>query len=369
MSTHIQKKVLLATPLYPPDIGGPATYATLMVAHLPSRGFDVTVLSFSSVRGLLKGVRHVLFFFKILWQGWGQEIIFAQDTVSVGFPALCASWILRLPFVVRVPGDYAWEQSVQRYGVKDSIDTFQIKQYGIRVELLRSIQRVVVAFATTVIAPSKYFSHLVSRWPKHPNVPLTVVPIYNGIDFSLLPQSSLQEKQNKTIFSSGRLVPWKGFEAVIHMMLKLPEWHLRIAGEGPDLNKLRQLVTTLNLESRVTFLGRLTRDEVCQELSIANVFVLNTSFESFSFQVVEAMWVGVPVIATSIGNLSEIIDNESEGFLVKPDDEEHIVSVIQELEKNNDLRRRVITRARKKAETFSIDNSMDHIARVLTALS
>src|SRR3989344_4474464 len=133
-------KIVIATPLYPPDIGGPATYSKLLFDELPKRGVDVTVLSFGEVRALPKIIRHFFYFLKLLKRGRGVDIIFAQDTVSVGFPSLWASKILGKRFFVRVPGDYAWEQATQRYGVTDSVDEFQNKRYGWRVEFLRKIQ-------------------------------------------------------------------------------------------------------------------------------------------------------------------------------------------------------------------------------------
>ena len=309
-------KILIATPLYPPDIGGPATYSKLIFDELPKRGVVVSVLSFGEVRRWPKIIRHFFYFLKLFKRGWGVDIIFAQDTVSVGFPALFASKIMWKRFFVRVPGDCAWEQSTQRYGVKDSIDEFQNKKYGWRVEFLRKIQKLTVNGAETVITPSQYFRQLVSRWAKNPE---KVFCIYNGIDLTTIPKSD-GIYEPKTIISAGRLVSWKGFVALIRIMKTLPEWKLSIAGDGPMRKELESIAIRSGLNSRVFFLGQITREELMQKMQKSDVFVLNTSFESFSFQVVEAMAAGVPVVTTNIGNLSEIIDNEKTGILVTPDD-------------------------------------------------
>src|SRR3989344_4645882 len=120
-------KILIATPLYPPDIGGPATYSKLLFDNLSKRSVKIVIFSFGEVRALPKIVRHLVYFFKLLKKARSADIIFAQDTVSVGFPALWVAKILTKKFFVRVPGDYAWEQGVQKHGIVDPIDEFQTK--------------------------------------------------------------------------------------------------------------------------------------------------------------------------------------------------------------------------------------------------
>src|SRR3989338_9957691 len=89
------KNILICTGIYPPDIGGPATYSKLLFDELPKRGVGVDVLSFGQVRHLPKIIRHIIYFFKALKIGKRADIIFAQDPVSVGLPAMLAAKILR----------------------------------------------------------------------------------------------------------------------------------------------------------------------------------------------------------------------------------------------------------------------------------
>jgi hypothetical protein len=69
------------------------------------------------------------------------DIVYAQDAVSVGLPASLAARIAGKKYMVRIPGDYAWEQGRQRWGVEAELDAFQTKKYGWRVECVRSIQK------------------------------------------------------------------------------------------------------------------------------------------------------------------------------------------------------------------------------------
>ena len=353
-------KILIATGIYPPDIGGPATYSKLLFDELPPKGVKVSVLSFGEVRKLPKIIRHIVYFFKLLAQSSGADIIFAQDTVSVGFPSLWASKILRKRFFVRVPGDHAWEQSTQRFRITDSIDEFQDKKYDWRVEILRKIQKMTVNGADTVITPSHYFKQLVSKWVRNPG---KVFCIYNGIDLSVISKTS-GVYEPKTIISAGRLVPWKGFPVLIVMMRSLPEWKLFIAGDGPMRKELENSAIQKGVNERVFFLGQIPRKELIQKIQNSEVFVLNTSFESFSFQVVEAMAAGTPVVTTNIGNLSEIIDNGKSGILITPNNEKTLIHSIKHLSSNKIFRDRTIIEAQKKSQQFSIENTVDNLLKL-----
>ena len=350
-------RILIATGIYPPDIGGPATYSKLLLDNLTKRGAEVAILSFGEVRTWPKIIRHLIYFFKLLKKARGVDIIFAQDTVSVGFPSLWVSRILGERFFVRVPGDYAWEQATQRYGVTDSVDEFQNKRYGWRVEFLRKIQEITVNGASAVITPSLYFKRLVSKWVSNPE---KVFCVYNGIDLSAIPQPA-GAYEPKTIISAGRLVPWKGFSTVIGILKFLPEWRLFIAGDGPIRKEIENTVVQNGVSTRVFFLGQIPRKELIKKIQNSEVFVLNTSFESFSFQIVEAMAAGTPVVTTNIGNLPEIIDDGKSGILVTPNDEQSLISAIRHLSSDKLFREKIITEALRKSRQFSIENTLDNL--------
>ncbi len=87
-------KILIATGVYPPESGGPATYSKLLEQRLPALGFSVTVLPFRTVRHLPKFVRHFAYFLKCLNLARKADIVYSLDTVSVGLPAALAAKLL-----------------------------------------------------------------------------------------------------------------------------------------------------------------------------------------------------------------------------------------------------------------------------------
>ncbi len=354
------KKILIATGIYPPDIGGPATYTVLMEQELPKRGFGVDHLAFTEFRRLPKLVRHLWFFWKCFWMSGDFDFVYAQDPVSVGLPALIAARLRGRKFFIRVAGDYAWEQSAQRFGVKDTIDDFQHKKYGWKVELLRKIQKFVVGRADLVVTPSNYFKKLVGGWISTPE---KVHAIYNGIQ--LEGEEGISGAREKVILSAGRLVPWKGFDVLIETMLDLPDWRLVIVGDGPDYQNLKLKIEHLKLAERVTLAGAISREELRRHLARAGVFVLNTAFESFSFQVVEAMNAGLPVVATNIGNLEEIVTNGREGILVEPNDKAQILAAVRKIDQDKDFREMIVRNAHEKARQFSISRTVDNLVELI----
>lgn len=109
-------KLLIATPLYPPDIGGPAPYAKELHDRLAAAGHTVTLVSFSDVRSLPPGVRHIVYFFRVCRAARGAQAVLAFDTWSTGIPALLAAWCRGAKMVVRIGGDFLWEAYVERTG-------------------------------------------------------------------------------------------------------------------------------------------------------------------------------------------------------------------------------------------------------------
>ncbi len=351
-------KILIATGLYPPEIGGPATHTVMMEKYLPNYGFKVKVLPFSSVRKYPKIIRHIVYFLKCWFLSFGHDVVFAQDTVSVGFPSALATLFSITPFIVRVPGDYVWEQARQRFGVKDDIDDFQHKNYGLKVWFLRKIQNFTVNQANRVVTPSDYFNNLVSKWINNPK---KIETIYNGVNLNYGKYIRWKpQPKTKRIISAGRLVMWKGFDKLIEFMVDLPDWKLVIFGDGPERESLKAKAEKLGLGKRVVFKGSVPRDELLEYLKSidASIFTLNTSFESFSFQIVEVMDAGVPIITTNIGSIPELIKNNREGVLIEPNNREEFLSAVNRIVSSESLREDFVIKAQLKAKEFSVENTI-----------
>ena len=112
-------RVLIATGIYPPEVGGPAYYAVGLAEALKRTGNDVRVVTYGSLKKLPMGVRHCAYFLKLLPHVFSSDVLIALDTFSVALPASVACRLFRVPLVVRTGGDFLWEQYIDRTG--DSI--------------------------------------------------------------------------------------------------------------------------------------------------------------------------------------------------------------------------------------------------------
>jgi glycosyltransferase involved in cell wall biosynthesis len=354
-------KVLIATGLYPPDVGGPATYSKLLAEQLPHHGIEVVVLTFGTVRHLLPGIRHVMFLVSVLKAARTVDIVFALDPWSVGVPAYLGALFLRKPFIVRIAGDYAWEQGVQRFGVTEDLNRFskKTKPYPLMVRLMKWMQCVIAVQASAVVVPSNYLKKIVSNWGVSKR---QITVIYNAVpNIAVRGRKSVLRSMVKArgpvIMTAGRLTPWKGVDGLIRLMpqlsKKFPDLKLVIAGSGPEQDALERCAEECGVAEQVVFLGSLEQDVLFSYIKIADVFVLNTSYEGFSHQLLEAMSIGTPVVTTNIGGNPELVVHEKSGLLVSPGDQKALMKAISHVLNSKAMRDQLVRGGKKQVQQFT----------------
>lgn len=363
-------RVLIATGLFPPESGGPATYAHTLSIELPKRGFQVDVVPFREVRKYPKIIRHIVYFIKVFIGARGADVVFALDPVSVGLPAAIAAKLFRKRFIVKVPGDYAWEQSRQRSGFEGSIEEFQEAELSFIPEVMRSTERWVAKQATMVVVPSKYLGKIVGAWGVEKK---NTAVIYNSVESMTVGLKQvirgLLKFKGELIISSGRIVPWKGFDRLITVFSSIKkrrkDVRLLIVGDGPYLEQLERHAKKLGVLDDVIFTGAVENAALLRYMRAADVFVLNTRYEGFSHTLLEAAMVGVPIVTTKIGGNPEFIDDTMNGYLVKPDDEKALEKRIMALLDSPELRAKISGAAKRKAEKFSVKRMVDETENIL----
>ncbi len=112
----MRMRILIATGIYPPDIGGPAQYALNVEKVWKEWGHQVEVKTFRVERALPSGFRHVFYFFKCIPAAFRADLIFILDTWSAALPAVFLGWLLRKKIIIRTGGDFLWESYVERTG-------------------------------------------------------------------------------------------------------------------------------------------------------------------------------------------------------------------------------------------------------------
>ncbi len=371
------KKILIATGIYPPDIGGPATYSKQLFDHLPIHGISTQVLNFGDTANFPKVIRHFVYFLRVLMQGRSADVIFAQDPVSVGLPAYLAAKILRKKFILKVVGDYAWEQYQNKKVKKNNntefktIEQFQVEKFDLMTELRRKVQKSVARGAEKVIVPSNYLRKIVSGWGVDED---KISVVYNSFDYSVVLEDKSEIRreyglEGNIIISIGRLVPWKGFGTLIDIMPDIvennPDAKLLIIGDGPEKNRLNDKIMKLDVGDNVIMLGKLPNEELLAYLKASDLFVLNTAYEGFSHQLLEVMASGVPVITTNIGGNLEIIEDNKTGIFVGFNDKDAIAEAVLKLLSNKELGRALSEEGERVVKNFSKERMINETIKVL----
>jgi glycosyltransferase involved in cell wall biosynthesis len=170
------------------------------------------------------------------------------------------------------------------------------------------------------------------------------------------------------VFASGRAMPYKGIPVLIQAAALMaqtdPEVHFAYAGDGPARQEFKRDVTALGL-SRFHFLGK--RTDTAALLNSATVAVAPSVWaEAFGLTVVEAMAAGVPVVASAVGGIPELVDPDVTGILVPPGDAAALADALRRLIQDPALREQMGGKARAAARArFSHTRVADELAAVL----
>jgi N-acetyl-alpha-D-glucosaminyl L-malate synthase BshA len=141
---------------------------------------------------------------------------------------------------------------------------------------------------------------------------------------------------------------------VFAMAAKQMDARLVLVGEGPELEPSLQLGRALGVSARVEALG--AQEDVTAVLSAADLFLLPSAQESFGLAAAEAMACEVPVVASRVGGLPEVIEHGVTGFLHQPDDLDGMARSAVSVLSDPELHRRIATSARRSiVERFCVD--------------
>jgi len=201
--------------------------------------------------------------------------------------------------------------------------------------------------------------------------PAAICQIPNGVDTELFkPAQDIPKSENRIIFV-GALDPRKNVSLLIAAVKKLKDTGLRvtldIVGEGPEQPHLTMLTHDLGIADQINFLG--PSRNIAEHILRAHVFVLPSAYEGVPNVVLEAMACGVPVIATRVGGVPDIIQHRRNGLIIPPCDIEALCAGIQELLGDKTLCQEFSVRARETAvEHFSLSAVADQYAELYKTL-
>ena len=208
--------------------------------------------------------------------------------------------------------------------------------------------------------------------------------VHGGTPVGELPDQASQMAAKKALglddgychlLSVGHLGPIKGHEDTLEAIARLPQatreqLKLHIAGSGSEQEQknIADKITALALEHQVKLLGQI--NNVSEWMTACDLFILPSHEEAFGLVFIEAGAKGRATIATRVGGIPDIIDNEETGLLVAPRAPDSLSEAIQRLTENADLRQSMGQKAHKRvASRFSTDNMIDQYLAIFNRVS
>jgi colanic acid/amylovoran biosynthesis glycosyltransferase len=191
--------------------------------------------------------------------------------------------------------------------------------------------------------------------------------VHCGVDPNLYELRKHAGKGRRLLFV-GRLVAAKGLPILLEAVATLEGTELQVAGDGPDREMLEDMARSLGLANRVSFLGYQSQTQVRELLKQTDVFALSSFAEGVPVVLMEAMAAGIPVVATRIAGIPELIHHEESGLLVSPGDAAGIAIATRQLLEDPELRNRYAAAGRKQIEReFNINMETRWLATILTS--
>jgi glycosyltransferase involved in cell wall biosynthesis len=224
---------------------------------------------------------------------------------------------------------------------------------------------------TKIICNSDATAEHLIRWV--PEVADRVSVIHNGVPVQRFQDAEPANKAEVLPTASGRPVvmfvarfdPTKDHATLLRATRKVPDAELVLVGDGDARPAMQKLASDLGIGERVHFLGR--RPDIPQLLKLADLYVHASHCEGFGIAAVEAMSAGLPVVASDVPGLKEVV--KGAGRLVPPRDEEALAEAISDILRSRQIRQRMAAASQTRAAHFTIDRTVDSLTRIYEAVA
>ena len=191
--------------------------------------------------------------------------------------------------------------------------------------------------------------------------------VHCGVDPSGI-EVKKHERPGRRLLFVGRLAVEKGLPFLLDAVAKIEGAILDVAGDGPERKRLEMKATGLGIASRVRFLGYRSQGDVRKLIQQADVFVMTSFSEGIPVVLMEAMAAGVPVVATRIAGVPELVDDGDDGLLVLPGDADATAAAVRRLLDDPELRNWFAIAGRAKVEReFNLQSEAGWLVRIMTS--
>ena len=373
-------RVLVTVGIFPPDIGGPATFVPKIAKYFQDElNYEIEILTLSdnknsninddfSVKRIDRNLpiiyRWLKTIFTIYKLGKNKDLIFVN---GLGTETTIANIFLKKKIIRKIVGDPVWERAYSKAKISESFDEFQVKNYGFSISLQKKVRSFSIKKSDIVVTPSQHLKNFILNLGFKNKIEI----INNGV---FIPEENTNiftnDQINITIVS--RLVSHKNIEKIIRAISDLndPLIYLNIIGDGPELNQLQKISLESNNKDNIIFHGKLSRDDINHIFLNSDIYIQASNYEGLPHSLLEAMSYGIPVLCTPVGECKEILGNEDRGYILDlPVSKNNIKSKISEIIGEKDIANKKGERGKDFInEKYNLTNSFNLYKNLFTRL-
>ena len=373
-------RVLVTVGIFPPDIGGPATFVPKIAKYFQDElNYEIEILTLSdnknsninddfSVKRIDRNLpiiyRWLKTIFTIYKLGKNKDLIFVN---GLGTEATIANIFLNKKIIRKIVGDPVWERAYSKAKISESFDEFQVKNYGFSISFQKKVRSFSIKKSDIVVTPSQHLKNFILNLGFKNKIEI----INNGV---FIPEENTNiftnDQINITIVS--RLVSHKNIEKIIKAIsdLNSPLINLNIIGDGPELNQLQKISLESNNKDNIIFHGKLNRDDINHIFLKSDIYIQASNYEGLPHSLLEAMSYGIPVLCTPVGECKEILGNEDRGYILDlPVSKNNIKSKISQIIGEKDIANKKGERGKDFInEKYNLTNSFNLYKNLFTRL-
>lgn len=305
-------KIILASGIFYPELGGPATYIPPFARALQAKGHEVVVVTYSDgstsdkddswnfplhrVVRSGKLANYVRYYTQLKAVAVGADVIYAFDHMSAGIPAAFVSRLLGIPLTIRIGGDFIWERYLSRtgkgIGMREYYEQGLHKADGIRFRLIRFV----FGSAARLIFTTKFQADVFARW--YGFVWEKIAYVANPVP--AVPASLTYTKEHNDILWAGRMIHKNNCLALVRAFAKVAKepYRLVLIGKGEIRPLLEQEIAKLGMEERIVLHDRVPREQLWQMIAKCRGVVFPSLTDISPNTLLDCIAIGTPFVAT-----------------------------------------------------------------------
>lgn len=314
-------RILITTGIFPPEIGGPATYAINLCRELRRLGCDVRIISYgdgimaehiSAVKRNQNILIRYIKFFLLVWHlsPWA-DIVYTLDLISAGLPTTLAAKIRKKKVIFRTGGDFLWEKAIQKGWTNRPLI-----QYYERLSKTRKLREAVYQRLCAWVLCNMdlvFFSTSLQAniYKKVYRLPLSKIKLIPNAIANRPIQEVSGEFRDYLVFA-GRLIKLKNIESLIRVVAELRNKGVKLVtfGQGPEKDNLQRLIGELGAEANILLKDSIEHDKLMSIIAGSKFVILPSLTEISPNLAFECLNMAKPIILTNQTGLSKELSRE-----------------------------------------------------------